>query len=115
MPYNINSLTQASVHFALDHAEVLETQALQIRQDREKLFAALAKLPGVRPFPSAANFILFRVEGRSATEVFEGLRHRHVLIKNLDTADGPLAGCLRVTVGTSHENEAFLSALEKCL
>lgn len=115
MPYNINCLTQASVRFALDHAQVLEGQAAQIRKDRDLLYKALAAMPGVTPFPSAANFILFRVEGRSATEVFTHLRHRHVLIKNLDTAEGPLQGCLRVTVGTPHENEAFLAALEKSL
>lgn len=115
LPYNINSLTQASVRFALDHIDVLEAQAAQIRRDRELLFTALTKLPGVKPWPSAANFILFRVEGRSATEVFEHLKHRHVLVKNLDTAGGPLQGCLRVTVGTAHENDAFLAALEKSL
>jgi histidinol-phosphate aminotransferase len=115
MPYNINSLTQASVRFALDHVQVLESQAAQLRQDRETLYRALAAMPGVTPFPSAANFILFRLDGRSATEVFRQLCQRRVLIKNLDTADGPLKGCLRVTVGTPRENEAFLAALEKCL
>ena len=116
MPYNINSLTQASVRFALAHAPVLEAQAAQIRKDREALQAALGKLPRVHVFPSAANFILFRVEGRSATEVFEQLRQRHkVLIKNLDTPAGPLKACLRVTVGTAQENQAFLAALEQSL
>ncbi len=115
MPYNVNSLTQASVRFALEHAEVLEAQAAQIRADREALFTALSKMPGIHPWPSAANFILFRVDGRSATEVFRHLRERHVLIKNLDTAEGQLRGCLRVTVGTQHENEAFLGALEKSM
>jgi len=37
-----------------------------------------------------------------------------VLIKNLD-GPGPLQDCLRVTVGTAHENAAFLAALEKAL
>jgi histidinol-phosphate aminotransferase len=115
LPYNINVLTQASVRFALDHVAVLEAQAAQIRRDRDTLYEALTKMPGVKPWPSAANFILFRVEGRSATEVFEHLKHRHVLIKNLDTAGGPLQGCLRVTVGTAQENAAFLAALEKSL
>jgi histidinol-phosphate aminotransferase len=115
LPYNINVLTQTSVRFALDHLDVLEAQAAQIRHDRETLYRALTQLPGVKPWPSAANFILFRVEGRSATDVFEHLKHRHVLIKNLDTAGGPLQGCLRVTVGSARENDAFLAALEKSL
>ena len=115
LPYNINSLTQASVDFALDHAQTLEAQAVQIRRDRELLYEALVAMPGVRPWPSAANFILFRTEERAAREVFEHLKQRQVLIKNLDTPGGPLQGCLRVTVGTPRENEAFLVALEKSL
>lgn len=115
LPYNINSLTQVSGRFALENSQVLEDQAAQIRKDRESLYRALAAMPGIRPWPSAANFILFRIEGRSATEVYKHLRQRRVLVKNLDTANGPLKDCLRVTVGTSHENEAFLAALEKSL
>jgi histidinol-phosphate aminotransferase len=115
LPYNINSLTQASVAFALDHAAVLESQAQQIRHDRETLTAALAALPGVHPWPSSANFILFRIDGRPASEVFQRLRERNVLIKNLDGAGGALRGCLRVTVGTPQENQAFLAALQASL
>jgi histidinol-phosphate aminotransferase len=115
LPYNINSLTQASVGFALDHADVLERQAAQIRQDRDALYQALAGLPGVHPWASSANFILFRVAGRPATDVFERLRQQRVLIKNLDGAGGVLRGCLRVTVGTPAENQAFLAALQESL
>jgi histidinol-phosphate aminotransferase len=115
LPYNIGSLTQASALFALEHEDVLEEQAARIRRDRETLHRSLAALPGIRVWPSSANFLLFRVEGRAAAEVYEHLRHRHVLVKNLDAAGGPLTGCLRVTVGTPHENEAFLGALEKSL
>jgi histidinol-phosphate aminotransferase len=115
LPYNINSLTQVSVRFALDHMDVLDAQAARIRQDREGLYRALAAMPGVYAWPSRANFILFRTEARAATEVFEHLRQRQVLVKNLDAAGGPLKGCLRVTVGTPSENAAFLAALATAL
>ena len=114
LPYNINSLTQASIRFALDHADVLEAQAGQIRRDREKLYTALAKLPGVHPWASSANFILFRVNGSPASEVFERLRRQRILIKNLDSP-GMLRGCLRVTVGTEQENQGFMTALQESL
>lgn len=115
LPYNIGSLTQASAEFALTHLALLGEQAKQIREDREKLFRALTRLPGARTWPSQANFILFRIEKRDADEVFEGLRTRGVLIKNLNPSGGMLKGCLRVTVGTPDENAAFLSALEAAL
>jgi histidinol-phosphate aminotransferase len=115
LPYNVNSLTQASAEFALAHLALLEEQAARIRADREQLLQALANLRGVYAWPSRTNFILFRVAGRAAGEVFAHLRARGVLIKNLDAADPALAGCLRVTVGTPEENAAFLQALETAL
>jgi len=115
LPYNISSLTQASAEFALAHLSLLDEQAARLRQDRDKLLQSLAGMRGVRAWPSRTNFILFRVENRDAGEVFAGLRERGVLIKNLDSAGGALAGCLRVTIGTPEENAAFLRALEAAL
>ncbi len=57
---------------------------------------------GVRTYSSEANFILFRVA--KATQIFEGLKQRGVLIKNLNGGHPALADCLRVTVGTQEEN-----------
>ena len=115
LPYNIGSLTQASAEFALTHLALLDEQARQIRHDREPLFQALGRLRGVQVWPSQTNFILFRVENREADQVFAGLRTRGVLIKNLNSSGGMLKGCLRVTVGTPSENDAFLKALEAAL
>ncbi len=113
LPYNINSLTQASAVFALEHKVVLDQQAAQLRTDRALLYQELEALPGVKVWPSAANFILFRV--KNAAAVFTRLREQKVLIKNLAGAGGVLSDCLRVTVGTPAENTAFLTALKKSL
>ncbi len=114
LPYNINVLTQVSADFALQHREVLEAQTRQITADREALWQALNALPGVTPYPSRANFILFRVAGDADT-VFAALKAHGVLIKNLNPAGGALAGCLRVTVGKPEENSAFLQALQSAI
>ena len=114
LPYNINSLTQASAGFALKHKDVLDEQAARLRAGRALLLQELAALPGVRVWPSAANFILFRT-AKPADAVFAALRQQGVLIKNLSGAGGVLADCLRVTVGTPQENAAFLAALRTAL
>jgi histidinol-phosphate aminotransferase len=114
LPYNINSLTQASAEFALKHKDVLDEQAARLRAERERLLQELAALTGVQVWPSAANFILFRTDA-SADAVFAALRQQAVLIKNLSGAGGVLTNCLRVTVGTPEENAAFLAALRKAL
>jgi histidinol-phosphate aminotransferase len=115
LPYNINVLSQASAIFALGERALLDAQAARIREDRERLYAELASIPGIRVWPSRANFLLFRVERRPAGGVYEALRAHGILVKNLDPAGGALAGCLRVTVGTPAENESFLKALRAVL
>lgn len=112
LPYNINTLTQHSARFALEHRAALEDQARTIRCERDRLTEALGRLPVVaRVFPSEANFLLFRVKDGQADELFYGLRERGVLIKNVSRQGGLLADCLRVTVGSPEENTAFLDAL----
>ncbi len=117
LPYNIGSLTQATAAFALGARAVLDEQAARIRADRDTLARELNALPGLRVWPSEANFILFRIESGvdGAERVFKALLAAGVLIKNLAGAGGALAGCLRVTVGTPAENAAFLQALRAAL
>lgn len=115
LPYNINILTQISARFALQHKAVLDAQTEQIKQDREALYSALMAIEGVEVYPGKTNFFLFRLQQASADAVFERLKQQRILIKNLSHAGPALAGCLRVTVGTSDENDAFLSALKSSL
>jgi histidinol-phosphate aminotransferase len=111
LPYNVNVLSQASAEFALRHAEVLEGQTSEIRSERDRVGRALAAIDGVRVYPSEANFLLLRTPPGRAVAWFDGLRERGVLIKKLDGAHPLLADCLRPTVGTPAENDAFLDAL----
>lgn len=115
LPYNINVLTQQAAYAALQQVETLDKQAALIREQREVMLQALSAMPAVAAFPSRANFILFRLSGTDAGAVFESIREDGVLIKNMNAQTGALQNCLRVTVGKSEENAAFLAALEKAL
>ncbi len=116
-PYNVNVLTEITAAFVLDHAAVLDAQAAAICAEREKLSAALAAMPGVTVFPSAANFILLRIShpGLTGTVVFERLLQAKVLVKNVGKMHALLDNCLRVTVSTPEENATFLAALQSSL
>ncbi len=111
LPYNINSLTQASVQLMLRRREFIAEQVQQIRSERQRVFAALSELAGVRVWPSETNFILFRAQSREARDVYDGLYAAGVLVKNLDPQGGALRGCLRVTIGRPGENDVFINAL----
>ena len=111
LPYNVNTLTQLIAAEVLEHDSVLTEQAAAIKLERGRLLRELQRVPGVTAYPSDANFILFKVS--QAGRVFDALKRRGVLIKNLHGSHRLLADCLRVTVGTPDENTAFLSALTR--
>jgi histidinol-phosphate aminotransferase len=110
LPYNVGVLPQLVATKLLEHHDILLAQAENIKQERCRLMAELSSLAGVRVYPSDANFILLRMA--RATEVFEGLKQRGVLIKNLNGGHPALTDCLRVTVGTADENRKFIVALQ---
>ena len=112
-PYNVNVLTQVAAEFALDHIEVLDSQAEKLNAERAILARELAALPGVEVFPSAANFISMRVPDADLT--CARLHGEKVLIKNLSKMHKLLTNCIRVTVSTPEENAQFLTALKASL
>jgi histidinol-phosphate aminotransferase len=84
-----------------------------IREERGRLEVALGELD-VDVFPSGANFVLFRPRSRDGHEVWERLLDHSVLVR--DCSSWPrLQGCLRVTVGTANDDDAFLTALQAVL
>ncbi len=112
-PYNINVLTQATADFLLDHLDVFDAQAAEIRSERARLEDAIEKMPDTTVFPSAGNFLLVRVPDAAA--VFETLLTSRVLIKNVSKMHPLLANCVRLTVGSAQENAQMITALKLAL
>jgi histidinol-phosphate aminotransferase len=112
-PFNVSVLNCEAALFALEHADEYAQQAATIRAEREKLHGEIAQLAGVHPFPSEANMILARVP--DAKRVFEGMRARGVLVKNVSGLHPLLADCIRITIGTPEENPQTLAALRGAL
>ncbi|MDD5215107.1 MAG: histidinol-phosphate transaminase [Methylococcales bacterium] len=115
LPYNINVLTQTSVQFALENKAVFDEQTQEICRERTLMLQELNALNGITAYDSAANFILFKTPQNQATRIFEAIKTQGVLIKNVHPQGGLLTDCLRVTVGTPSENQAFLKALKSAL
>jgi histidinol-phosphate aminotransferase len=110
LPYNLNVFSQAAALAVLGDPSAVESSAAGLVRAREALFRELSSVPGVRPYPSHANFILFALEGRAPSDVFRDLHERGVLVRDVSAMPG-LSACLRVSVGTDGENTAFLAAL----
>ncbi len=115
LPYNINSLTQATASFAIDHWSVFQHQIGEICRERDRVIEALSSLQGIELWPSDTNFILFRVSDNRAEWIHAQLLEQGILIKCLHRADTALENCLRVTIGRPDENDAFLQELSELL
>jgi histidinol-phosphate aminotransferase len=115
-PYNIDVLTVAVMLAVLRHKPVLDEQAARLRASRGGLADALAGLPGVRVYPSAANFLLVRFSGKmGGNAVHQALKTRKIRVRNFPDSDAALADCLRISLGTPEENTALLAALRDIL
>ena len=112
-PYNVNAFTQAAAVALLADAGWMADQAATIRAERGRVAVALARLPGVTVFETQTNFLLARVP--EADLLYDGLRQRRILVKNVHSWHPLLANCLRITVGTPRENDALLTALNALL
>jgi histidinol-phosphate aminotransferase len=120
-PYNISVLNAECALFALEHAEVFADQARDIVAQRGAVQAALGTMPGVQAFRSDANMVLVRLSPFAgsgedvATTVFQRMKARGVLVKNMAGFHPLLANCLRLTVGTARENRVMLTVLKDSL
>jgi len=113
LPYHLDSMKQAAGRLALGFQPAMEARVAALVEERGRLTAALADLD-VDIWPSGANFVLFRPRERDGHDVWQRLLDRGVLVR--DCSGWPrLSGCLRVTIGTTAEDDAFLAALEEAL
>jgi len=105
-PYNLSALDQRAALFMLrEAADWCASRAAEVVAERARLAAGLA--PHGHVFASAANLLLVRF--RDARAVWQKLVDAGILVRIFDA--GPLAGCLRITVGTPAENDLVLSSL----
>ena len=91
-----------------------ENSRFDVLAERDRVAAALEQVDGIEVYPSGANFVLFRPRSMRGRDVWQCLLDRSVLVR--DCSGWPrLADCLRVTIGTRDENDAFLAALQEVL
>jgi histidinol-phosphate aminotransferase len=115
LPYNVNALTLAAAEVALEHQAELEQRTLKIIAERTRLIALLGAIPGIRTFPSSANFVLIRCEQLPATVIFRRLVQEHgILVRDVSGGTG-LENCLRITVGREDDTDAVIAGLRAIL
>ena len=107
-PFNVNSVSQAAAAAALTDQDFVR-QAVALNAVEMARMCQIVVDLGLTFVPSAANFLLLDLGGRSGEEVYRGLLERGVIVRPM--APYGLPGTVRVTVGLPEENDLFLAAL----
>jgi len=112
-PNSVSVISLALAERALGDLTEMRATVNKIAGERSRMMKALEGMRGVSPYPSEANFILFRVSKRSQ-KAHRRLLEKGFVLRNL-AAGRWTKDCLRVTVSTRRTNDAFLAALRDAL
>jgi histidinol-phosphate aminotransferase len=113
LPYHLDAAKQIAGRLALRFVDDMDARVAEIVGERTRISDRMRRLD-LDVFPSGANFVLIRPRSMPGRELWQALLDRDVLVR--DCSSWPrLDNCLRVTVGTPAENDAFLAALEAAL
>jgi histidinol-phosphate aminotransferase len=109
-PYNVNELTQQRALDRLENPIQIKEEINSIIAQRELLLKVLDEVRFVsKIYPTEANFILIKVD--NANQRYDELIAKGIVIRNRTTQ--PLCeNTLRLTIGTSEENQKLIAALK---
>ena len=113
--YNVDAISQALGEAAIVERDHAATTWRRVREDRERLRHGLSQL-GLEAPPSQSNFLLARVPAASrlgAAALYAGLKERGILVRYF--AVPGLDDRLRITVGTTEQNQRLLDELQGLL
>ena len=113
LPYSVDAISQIVGEEIVKQRTLFDESIEAIKRERASLTEELSALQGVTVYPSAANFIMFKLP--FAQRVWTNMNEKFsVLVRNV-SGEARLAGCLRVTVGAPEENARFIEALKRVL
>jgi threonine-phosphate decarboxylase len=105
----VNSVAAAAGIAAAEDKGFAEASRAEVARLREDLFGALDALPGLQPFPGAANFLLVR-----GPDGFpERLARRGVLVRGCGPFYGLGPEFFRVAVRSAEENGRLVAAIRE--
>ncbi|NMC73855.1 MAG: threonine-phosphate decarboxylase [Geobacteraceae bacterium] len=115
-PWSVNTAAQIAGVASLADAGYRDRTVRTVAAERDALAAGLAALPGLHPFPSAANYLLVEMRaGTTAAELRSALIPKGVVIRDCSNYQGLDGRFFRVAVRSSGENRRLLTELAAVL
>ena len=111
-PFSVNALAQAAAAEAIRHQDEVTRRVEATIVERAWLEVELEDR-GLITTDSQANFVWIDLGEREEAPIVDGLAERGVIVRSGAALGGE--GHLRVTLGTRHQNERFVAALDELL
>ncbi|MFH1507555.1 MAG: threonine-phosphate decarboxylase CobD [Candidatus Omnitrophota bacterium] len=117
MPWSVNLLAQVAAEQCLREGVFIEHSKQLIAKERAFLYERLSRIRGLKPYPSAANFLLVKIKDKCFTSSWlkERLLKNGILIRDCANFRGLRKKFIRLAVRTDKENIRLLQALEECV
>ena len=113
LPYNLNFVSEEIALIALENVAVKDAHVRELVSERTRLVREMEAIESVRTYPTEANFIAFETK-LEPKQLFEKLYADGILIRNVSTYPG-MARALRVSVGSTQQNDKFVTSLKGAL
>jgi len=107
--YNCDAISIVAATAAIEDQAYARKTWEHVRTERQRVSSELKQM-GWEVLPSEANFVLASPPDGRARQVYEGLKRQGILVRYFDQPG--LADKVRITIGTSQENNALLGGIK---
>ncbi|MBO6792665.1 MAG: histidinol-phosphate transaminase [Balneolaceae bacterium] len=108
-PYNVNKLTSQAAIRGYSNIQAMKQNVAELLTERDRVIEELSAINEIEHiYPTDANFLIFRV--KEALSVYKKLAEAGVIVRFRGN-EPHCENCLRLTIGTTIENNTFLEAL----
>ncbi|RMF64339.1 MAG: threonine-phosphate decarboxylase [Cyanobacteria bacterium J069] len=114
-PWSVNALASAAAIAVLADTAFQQRTWDWLPPARQQLFDRLAALPGLRPLPSAANYLLVQTDCSVTNLQTRLLQQDQILIRHCTSFPELGDRWFRVAVRTVEENRRLVAALERVM
>ena len=112
-PYPISTLSLAIASGVLADVDQVKQTIRSVRSERERVFARLSKIDGIKIFRSDANFIFIEA-GKKYQTISKTLNSNGIIVKLLGNITNH-KGCMRITIGTREMNDKYVKCIEQII
>ena len=112
-PWSLNHLAAFAGERMLQDSDYICATRSLILGERKRIMEELKKIPGIKPYPAYANFILNQITkgGISSSDVFEAMIKEGLMIRDCSTFESLEGEFFRFCIMNPKDNDRLLNAL----